>query len=690
MSNPLVDRILNNPLTFVSAKAPEKEVQTVKSAGYITLNSSASPINHSTAMAPRKSPKREDKRPKSMAEAIAAYTGKKYLTKNEKKRKLRVETPPEPEEESSNDETRYESASEFHDDSSFDGARDASGNAEDVGEILGGEIDESTGEESTEDSENIEESESADESESVEEQVHPQPKATILDTEMDEEEDDVDFSSKEGPTSSSSSSSSSPESSDNSESSESSESPEQPKIVETIVPFEETPEVTPETAASLENESGNDEDDDDDEDSIGQQNEDRLQLKKDLLQDMEKPLSDENTDAHEQASDNKSSSFAHTETHYMLAESEDTPVSGRITRKWTKPFKETKPAGLLNFGVTCYMNLAIQIMVHIPAIQHYLMEVVQGKHPQVPAKSVTHTFAELALRMWGVGTKKAGLRKYINPKKMVQRLDDINCMMSEWQQEDSHEYFMSLMSRLQEDSTPKGAKLNLSVLHDIFGGLLDQEVICQQCHTSSITKQEFYDLSLGLNKKRTRSNDDGEETHANSSKYTIEKSLKDFFSTETIRMDKSDASSGYYCEKCKQRTVATKKSVVERSPQTLMIHLKRFKFNGNSSLKVKQPIHYLKFLDLGPYSKNQTCIKYQLMGVIVHEGRSILSGHYVAHCYQPDGTWSTYDDEYINKIDEATALSDPSAYCLVYMKLEEKSRKRTKSAHGNTKRPRTT
>ena len=29
-------------------------------------------------------------------------------------------------------------------------------------------------------------------------------------------------------------------------------------------------------------------------------------------------------------------------------------------------------------------------------------------------------------------------------------------MMSEWQQEDSHEYYMSLISRLQEDSTPKG------------------------------------------------------------------------------------------------------------------------------------------------------------------------------------------------------------------------------------------
>ena len=68
-------------------------------------------------------------------------------------------------------------------------------------------------------------------------------------------------------------------------------------------------------------------------------------------------------------------------------------------------------------------------------------------------------------------------------------------MMSEWQQEDSHEYYMSLISRLQEDST-KG-KLNESIIYDIFGGLLNQRITCHECHNVSITKQEFYDLSLG-------------------------------------------------------------------------------------------------------------------------------------------------------------------------------------------------
>lgn len=69
----------------------------------------------------------------------------------------------------------------------------------------------------------------------------------------------------------------------------------------------------------------------------------------------------------------------------------------------------------------------------------------------------------------------------------------------------------------------------------------------------------------------------------------------------------------------------------------------------------------------------QGTAKYRLTSVIVHEGRSISSGHYVAHCLQPDGyTWCTYDDEYINKIEERVALNDPSAYVLVYTKLTPK------------------
>lgn len=329
--------------------------------------------------------------------------------------------------------------------------------------------------------------------------------------------------------------------------------------------------------------------------------------------------------------------------------------STRINKSFGKDYKNKKPIGLINQGVTCYMNTAIQSMVHIPAISNYLKDIHAGKYDKIlPPKSVSHVLAELSHRLWNLENNK---KKYIHPKRMINRLEDINCMMSEWQQEDSHEYFMSLMLRLQEDSTPKGVKLNKSIIYDIFGGLLNQTVICESCENKSETKQEFYDLSLGFRKKKQQ-------------KYSIERSIKDFFSKELLKTQ--DKESGYFCEKCKKNTNATKFSTIDTAPEYLTVHLKRFKFNGSQSMKVKQLINYSDLIDLTEFTTDKNPTIYKLISIISHEGRNLSSGHYISHCLQPDNSWYTYDDEYLNKINEMQALNDPSAYVLIYTKLTSK------------------
>lgn len=660
MSNPLVERILSNPLTFISAKQPDREVQSEKPSGYIVLTKKPNP--HSNQEQPvmltrKKHTKSETKRPLSMAEAIAAYTGRKYMSKAEKKKATPKVSIKQVESDSS-DDTHYESASEFQTDSSFHGFRSTSEDKESENtsdEDLGTPLAESI---------TVKISNMVKPSESDEEKDDKDYAVNNDDEVEDEEDDDVEDDEHEE------------DCDDEGDDDEDDEDDEDVKVGD----FDDE-------SAADDGEGDNDDDDNASEENDSKMSsEDLLQLKHDLLNEAKKtPPTSPDDDTNPQVAKTVQPPITETiQDHYSLEDDNEgvsSTASARIVKMWNQKQKGLKPVGLLNFGVTCYMNSAIQAMVHIPAVQHYLQDVHSGKHPELKPRSVTHTLADVAAKMWGVESSRSGGRKYVNPKKIVQRLEDINCMMSEWQQEDSHEYFMSLMARMQEDSTPKGRKLNESIIYDIFGGLLDQKVICQTCHTVSRTKQELYDLSLGLNRKKK-----SDEENVPATRYTIEKSIKEFFDTETIKIDKSDHSSGYHCEKCKKRTVATKKSTLEKSPETLMVHLKRFKFNGNSLSKVKQPIIYLKYLDLGPYTSNHEDPKYQLMSVIVHEGRSILSGHYIAHCLQPDGTWSTYDDEYINKIDERGALSDPSAYCLVYTKLSPKNQKRRLDGESTAKR----
>lgn len=368
--------------------------------------------------------------------------------------------------------------------------------------------------------------------------------------------------------------------------------------------------------------------------------------------------------------------------------------SSRIVKNWGPDLTVLKPRGLLNHGVTCYTNAAVQAMLHIPAIQHYLFDILRGKYENtIDRNSVSYVLAETSRKMWipqDKSKKKSGTY-FINPKKLISRLDDINCMMSEWQQEDSHEYFMSLMSRLQEDSVPKGHKMTESIVYDIFGGLLKQNVTCKSCGYVSKTEQPFYDLSLHLKGKKNaqldssnagdagdaenRSSTNGEsnkqEPSQTSRRFSIEKSIKDFFNTELIKVDKEQK--GYVCENCQKTTNALKHNSIIRAPETLLIHLKKFRFNGSSSSKMKQAVSYPMFLDLTEYCEDKKLpVKYQLINVVVHEGRSLSSGHYIVHCRQPDGSWATYDDEYINKITERDVLKEANAYYLLYTRLTPK------------------
>ncbi|KAL3232417.1 Uncharacterized protein RNJ44_04333 [Nakaseomyces bracarensis] len=351
--------------------------------------------------------------------------------------------------------------------------------------------------------------------------------------------------------------------------------------------------------------------------------------------------------------------------------------NSRIRKNWGAKYATKRPKGLLNHGVTCYTNAAVQALLHIPAVQHYLNDISRGKYPDITSNTISYILADTSKRIWGLDGKKSS---YINPRKLITRLDDINCMMSEWQQEDSHEYFMSLMSRLQEDSVPKGHKMTESIIYDIFGGLLKQTVTCNSCGEISTTEQPFYDLSLHLKGKKMddesnkESSGNSDTNESKSTRYSIEKSIKDFFNAELIRVDKEKK--GYVCEKCYKTTNALKRNTILRAPETLLVHLKKFRFNGTSSSKMKQAVSYPMFLDLTEYCEytgKMLPVKYQLLSVVVHEGRSLSSGHYIAHCRQPDGSWETYDDEYINKITERDVLKERNAYYVLYTRLTPKS-----------------
>ncbi|KAG7193945.1 uncharacterized protein KQ657_005144 [Scheffersomyces spartinae] len=733
-TNPLIDRILANPLVFkpgskkessssqsptkgfivLSAQAKARQTQAADSKSTdltaVTANTTASHKQDPMALSNQSSPRK----PKSMAEAVAAYTGKKFLTRKEKrleklkiKQQLELQRKLQLELESSanitNDETdinkddgdddtptpllpftKFDSESsidissrstsperrrkvdsdsdvgvseeqlpelELEEDSSSSSSNDDED--EDADYAISASEDEDDEEEEEEDDDDDDDDDSSDHSSSGSNSrsgsASPQVENTKKRAKIGFEDDDMNIKTlknvlkldryENGQDNRSLSKSASPEINNNREGEDAEDEDEEYEDGTSPIDGPKKLGTTPPTSPE------------DESDGAIKPNEDCQQVKQKSLDTSLEGFYDLNLNPNDHGSNG----------------------STRIIKHW-REYSDRKPWGLLNEGVTCYMNSAIQAFVHIPAMQHYLNQIFTGKlgKEHKEKSNVTYTLAELSNSMWNPKLRSKQ-HPYIYPKRMIHRLHQINCMMSQWQQEDSHEYFMSLMSRLQEDLTPKGHKLNESIIYEIFGGLLNQKITCLKCQGVSETKQEFYDLSLGLNKKKSHP-------------YLLEKSLTDFFSNELIKTDKKDKLTGYYCSKCEMNTNANKISTIDISPEYLTIHLKRFKFDGNALSKLKQSISYPNYLDLTKYQTEDQqmplSLKYKLMSVIVHEGRNVTLGHYVAHCLQPDGTWATYDDEYINKIAQEQALSDPAAYVLVYGKLTAKGYKN----HNNQKR----
>lgn len=341
----------------------------------------------------------------------------------------------------------------------------------------------------------------------------------------------------------------------------------------------------------------------------------------------------------------------------------------RIHKSWMGSARS--PLGLENRGVTCYMNAALEALFHLPAVAKYLTDVHRNKVSGLKYNSVTRDVAALYKKL-----TDQGHRASVYPSKLIRRLEDINPMLSEWRQEDAHEFWMSLVSRLQEDSVPKGEKLRSSIIHDIFGGTAEQRITCKKCGHVSTTNQDFYDLSVSFSPRQQTTK-----------RYSLDQSINDFFTPETIRPSSSHGK-GYKCENCQSETSALRSVSIKDAPEYLTVHIKRFKFEGEHPSKVKDAMSYPVDLELTQYNLGGP-LQYKLVAVIIHEGRTVSSGHYIALCRQPGGEWVSYDDDELRRVSESFVRKQPSSYILIYSRLLQKPPSRAglappQSAEGDT------
>lgn len=321
------------------------------------------------------------------------------------------------------------------------------------------------------------------------------------------------------------------------------------------------------------------------------------------------------------------------------------------------------PKGLKNTGNSCYSNAVLQSLAYCEHIYQAVRASTHSSRCHIGQNCVLCVLERCLLDLRRPAVLSSG---GINPASRISQLlallSQNGAGLTSGRQEDAHEYFASLIGTAQEcrsvAGSPAGANgrpaQGSNYLLRLFRGQFASTVCCSQCGGSSTSVEPMQGLELEI-------------AHAS----TLQAALLQFCGTEALGPDSDNA---YACDRCQALTCAEKHLSLREAPPVLRIQvclgwgmdtfhcssrppcyyvrscaqLKRFAYSESGELrKVAHLVEFPEFLDLSPYmggavqdavsgqEQPQAESRYRLSSVIVHEGRTPHSGHYV--CYVRKG-----------------------------------------------------
>uniref|UniRef100_A0AAY4DZY1 Ubiquitin carboxyl-terminal hydrolase n=1 Tax=Denticeps clupeoides TaxID=299321 RepID=A0AAY4DZY1_9TELE len=332
--------------------------------------------------------------------------------------------------------------------------------------------------------------------------------------------------------------------------------------------------------------------------------------------------------------------------------------------------------GLRNLGNTCYMNSVLQCLCNTPAMadyfnKNYYQEDINRSNILGHKGEVAEEFGVIMKALW------SGLYKCISPRDFKITIGKINDQFACYDQQDSQELLLFLMDGLHEDlnkadnrkrykeepndhlddmkaadlAWSKHKLLNESIIVALFQGQFKSTVQCLTCHRKSRTFETFMYLSLPL---------------ASTNKCSLQDCLK-LFSKEEKLTDNNKV----FCRHCKAHRDSTKKLEIWKIPPILLVHLKRFSYEGRWKQKLQTSVDFpLEGLDLIQYviGPKQSVKKYNLFAVSNHYG-GLDGGHYTAYCKNtPKQRWYKFDDHEVSEI-STTSVKSSAAYIFFYSSL---------------------
>lgn len=304
--------------------------------------------------------------------------------------------------------------------------------------------------------------------------------------------------------------------------------------------------------------------------------------------------------------------------------------------------------GLPNPGNMCYMIVVVQLLYGMKCTREFFSKGDFLKRDDISSENNCRGFGErggfVAISLHRLFRDMHDPNAQPSTVELKESLATVGCMRELFDDDRQHDASELLTSLLDVFSVAL-ASLGYDFVSDLFGSKVISSRRCAKCDTVTYDEgQPTTHLFVAIDDKET-----------------LEECLHDHFHGGDI--------DEYSCPHCNSKGG----KALERSWMTpgriLIITLKRFYAkNLRPGRKIKSTISFpTESLDLSNYvpkSEGETNLKYKLVGVINHEGKTMNSGHYVL-LLRRNSSWIKFDDNVV-ELSSADQLLTNDTYTMIY------------------------
>ncbi|KAL3313069.1 Ubiquitin carboxyl-terminal hydrolase 47 [Cichlidogyrus casuarinus] len=221
-------------------------------------------------------------------------------------------------------------------------------------------------------------------------------------------------------------------------------------------------------------------------------------------------------------------------------------------------------SGLMNEGMTCYMNSLLHTLFMTPEFRNSLLRwEFRGNHEH--RTCIPYQLQRLFVQM------QVSNKASVSTKDLITSFGWNSNEVG--QQQDVHELcrvMFDALEKMWEKTESESSTVSKDTINQLYGGRREDYVKCLSCEYRSICEENFLDIQVPIKPF-------GEKPFQN-----LDQSLDHFLKTERLSGDNQ-----YSCEKCNLKRDADRGSCFRKLPYLLTFQLLRFTYDIDTGNRVK-------------------------------------------------------------------------------------------------------